>query len=65
MKRPSVTRRVCPWCGQSERVVKGRWALHVDPNIVPKGSDCDGSGKDYQPRQYVVKHDGIFRSRGF
>lgn len=57
-------RRTCPWCKQSERVVNGRWALHTDPNIVPKGSSCDGSGNGYKPRQYVVQHDGLGLTRG-
>jgi hypothetical protein len=59
--------RVCPWCRQREKVnftalgpdLKGRWVAHVDPNIVPKGSLCDGSGRDYVSRLYVVKHDGL------
>jgi hypothetical protein len=70
-KRPSV-KRVCPWCGTRQTVLIGpygsdwtrRWRAHVDPNLVPKDSLCDGSGRDYAPRQYVPYHDGLFHSRG-
>lgn len=60
----SVTiQRVCPWCGQRRRVIDGLWEVHVDPNIVPKGSGCDGAGQPYIRGQRVTYASGWPPSR--
>lgn len=43
--------RVCRQCGQRVAVVDGRWSMHVDPMVVPKGSSCDRAGEPYIPNQ--------------